>query len=341
MAASQIVLHAKIVHILEKEKNNLILTDFEENYTQAENKMYAKLYKSVASNEFLRKAKYNNYNESQIRKLVEGILYDREKFVDNSKEIAKLLFDEVSISEDAESGSVAVCLFTVDDEKKVGVFKLDFKKNLSSEVKKTSNGKSVDIVEHTNSLTSSLKSNQAVLFGVTGVNDEFNFEILDKEAEKSGAENSFFLDNFLDAQKVEDDSYKTKVLKDATENFITNYYYEDAKQAEDARRFLNHVFSTQNNITPEKLIEDLTDGDEDKVEILKEVFEEKNLMVDDIELDGEWLEKKIKTITKKLDNGFVLKGKLEDFNDTTKYMVTSNEDGSINITLKNIRLIEN
>jgi nucleoid-associated protein YejK len=303
--------------------------------------MYAKLYKSVASNEFLRKAKYNNYNESQMRQLVEGILYDRDKFVDNSKEIAKLLFDEVSISEDAESGSVAICLFTVDDEKKVGVFKLDFKKNLSSEVKKTNNGKTVDIVENNNSLSSSLKSNQAVLFGVTGVNDEYNFEILDKEAEKSGAETSFFLDNFLDAQKVEDDSYKTKVLKDAAENFITNNFYEDAKQAEDARRFLNYTLANHNNINPERLIEDLTDGDENKAEMLKEVFEEKNLLVDDIELDSEWLEKKMKTITKKMDNGFVLKGKLADFEDPTKYMVTKNEDGSINITLKNIRLIEN
>ena len=50
--------------------------------------------------------------------------------------------------------------------------------------------------------------------------------------------------------------------------------------------------------------------------------------------------KKIKNTTKKLDTGFVLKGKLEDFNDPMKYSVTKNNDGSINIILKNIKFIE-
>ena len=333
-----IVLHNKIIHILEKEKNNLILTDYESPSTPETEKLYTKLYKSVSKDEFLRKATFNNFESSQIRDLTESIIYYPETFVEKSKEIAKLLFNEMLTSNDIDSCSLAIALFTVKDEKRVGIFKLDFKKNLSSRIDNSSNGQVVDIVESTNSLSSSLKSNQAAILGVSGVNDDFNLYVLDKKAEKAES-NSTFIDNFLDATKIEDDDYKTKIFKQTTENFITNYFYEDAKQAEEARSYLNYILSNKDTVNPEEFINAIVE-DEYKKEIIEEIFTEKNLN-EDIALDKTWIEKKTKTITKKLDTGFVLKGKLEDFNDTTKYVVTKNDDGSINLMLKNVRLIEN
>lgn len=90
-----IVLHNKIIHILEKEKNNLILTDYESPSTPETEKLYTKLYKSVSKDEFLRKATFNNFESSQIRDLTESIIYYPETFVEKSKEIAKLLFNEM------------------------------------------------------------------------------------------------------------------------------------------------------------------------------------------------------------------------------------------------------
>lgn len=334
-----IILHNKIIHILDKEKSNLILTDYESPSTPETDKMYVKLYKSVSKDEFLRKATFNNFESNQIRDLAESIIYYPETFVEKSKEIAKLLFKDMLSSTEIESCSLAVALFSVKDEKKVGIFKLDFKKSLSSKIDTSSNGQIVDIVESNNSFSSSLKSTQATLIGATGVNDEFNLEVLDKKAEKSGA-SSIFIDSFLDATKVEDDSYKTKIFKQTTENFITNYFYEDAKKAEDARSYLNYVLNNKNTISPNEIIEQIVEDDEYKKEIIEELFEEKNLK-DDISVDTAWVEKKTKNITKKLDIGITLKGKLEDFEDPMKYSVSKNEDGSINITLKNVRLIEN
>ena len=79
--------------------------------------------------------------------------------------------------------------------------------------------------------------------------------------------------------------------------------------------------------------------EEDKKEILEELFLEKNL-TESIDLDRKWLDKELKTLTKKLDIGFTLKGSKEDFNDPMKYSVSKNADGTINITLKNVQLIE-
>lgn len=334
-----IVLHNKIIHILEKEKSNIVLTDYEAPSTPETDKMYIKLFKSVSKDEFLRKATFNNFESSQIRDLTESIIYYPDTFVEKSKEIAKLLFDEMLTSSDLDSCSLAIGLFSVDDEKRVGIFKIDFKKNLSSRIANSSDGQVIDIVESNNSFSSSLKSNQAIIIGATGVNDDFNLYVLDKKAEKAETQSSF-IEKFLDASKIEDDNYKTKVFKQTMENFITNYYYEDAKKAEDARSYLNYTLSNKNTINPEEFAKEIVEEDEYKKEIIEELITEKNLN-EEISLDKQWIEKKTKTLTKKLDTGFVLKGKLEDFNDTTKYSVTKNDDGSINLILKNVRLIEN
>lgn len=332
------ILHNKIVHILEKESNNLILTDYELASNPDADKLYTKLYKSVATNEFTRRATFNNYNESLVRRLSEEIIYDTSKFVENSKEIAKLLFDETLLSPDMESCSLAIALFSVKDEKKVGIFKIDFKKNLSSKINDSDDGRvAIDIVESNNSFSSSLKSNQAFIIGSTGINDEFHILVLDKDAEKNGSDSSF-IDKFLDATKLEDDIYKTKVFKQTAENFITNYFYEDAKEAEDARNYLHYNLSNKESINPEQFIKDIV-KDEDKREIAEELFQEKNLTAP-IEIDKKWIEKKLKKRRFKTDNGFKLEGNSEDFDDPMKYSVTKNKDGSINITLKNIKLIE-
>lgn len=335
-----IVVHNEAISILRKETNNLVVSDVARMITPETEKLYTKLYKSVSSNQFTRKATFNNYNESQIRQLSEEIIYGTGDFMENSKEIAKLLFDEILLSPDMDSCSLATVLFSVKDEKKLGVFKIDFKKNLSSEIVDTDNGMvAINIVESNNSFSSSLKSNQAFIIGATGANDDFHLLVLDKDAEKSGVD-STFIDKFLDASKIEDDDYKTKVFKQTAENFITNYFYEDAKKAEDARDYLYHTLSNKEDINPQNFINEMMKNEEeDKKEILEELFLEKNL-TESIDLDRKWLDKELKTLTKKLDIGFTLKGSKEDFNDPMKYSVSKNADGTINITLKNVQLIE-
>lgn len=332
-----IVLHNKIVHILNKESNTLVLTDYEAASNQEIDKMYIKLYNSVNKNDFTRKASFNNYNENLIRKYSEDIIYHPDTFVENSKEIAKLLFDEVSINQDMGSCSLAIALFSVKDEKRLGVFKLDFKKHLSSVVNDSSSGKVVDIIETSNSLSSSLKSNQAFIIGATGINDDYHIKVLDKDAEKNHLESSF-INNFLDATKIENDDYKTREFKETVDNFISNYFYATPKEAEDARHLLNYTLRNKEEINPVQFMESLV-KDEDKKEIINEILEEKNLDKDII-IDSKWTQKKTKTITKKLDNGIIVKGKYEDFSDPTKYSVTKNKDNTINIVLKNIKFIE-
>ena len=53
-----------------------------------------------------------------------------------------------------------------------------------------------------------------------------------------------------------------------------------------------------------------------------------------------WVEKKLKKRSIKTDNGFDIKGNLEDFEDPMKYSVRQNEDGTVDIIIKNVSFFE-
>lgn len=76
---------------------------------------------------------------------------------------------------------------------------------------------------------------------------------------------------------------------------------------------------------------------------LKESFKE--LMVDrgietNFNIDKKWVEKKLKKRSIKTDNGFDIKGNLVDFEDPMKYSVRQNEDGTVDIIIKNVSFYE-
>ena len=163
------------------------------------------------------------------------------------------------------------------------------------------------------------RQKQCALIGVSGMNDEYQLRLLDKDAEKAETE-SKFITEFLNAERVDDDKYKTKVFKNTAENWITNTLKE--KHEIDLNEFV------ENSIKSDELKESFKEHMEDKG--LDESFN----------IDKKWVEKKLKKRGIKTDNGFDIKADLTDFEDPMKYSVRQNPDGSIDIVIKNVRFYE-
>ena len=317
-----ISLHKTIIHILNKEQQNLTLTDYEIPCTLEIDKMFTKLIKSVQRNESLRKATFNQFSKSKIKTLTEDIIYDEDSFVEKSQDLAQLLFDKT--------------IFNEDDELKVGLFKLDFKKNLSSEISLKDNGVVANIVQSNNSLSANLKSTQAAIIGVSGLNDEYHLEILDKNSKEVDSP-SVFIDKFLEAKKMEEDKHRMMKFKETVDTFLT-LQVSNLKEAEDARSILQYHLETKESIKAIDFVEKALVENSSK-EALKEILEEKNLSKA-IKIDKDFAKKKTKKTKKHLDTGFVLTGETALFDDPTKYQIHVKEDGSIDITLKNVSFIE-
>lgn len=339
-AKNDVVVHRTIVHYLNKETETLLLTDYENTSNVDLVKDFKKILKSVSKNEYSRKAVFEDYENNEIKKYAEAIIYNENSFVENSKEIAKKLYDIMQLSETIESGCLAIGLFTVNDEKQVGIFKIGFKKSYTKEIKQMDGNRCrVNMIKKDDLIPESMTTTQSAIIGESGVNDEYHLLVLDKNAEKEKLD-SDFIQKFLETHKVEDDVYRTKVLKETVENFIVNAYADNVKKGEDIRSYFTKTLRDEMVVTPNEVVDAIIE-DEDKKEVLVEVLNEKIENLDGaMELDKTWIDKKIKNRSFKTDTGFSVKGKMEDFEDPMKYSLTKNPDGSVNIVLKNIKFFE-
>ncbi len=331
------IIHRFVVHILDKESDTPILNDYEGRVSPEVDKFFQKVINKVVKDDDLRKAKFNNYEDNLIRNCCEQIIYDENTFLQNSKEIASYLFDVMRVNADLVSCDLAVCLYTVKDDKYVAIVKLDYKKVFNHSIDFEDDKFNIQIQSNDISITESARAKHAAIIGCSGMNDEWQLRVLDKDAEKEERD-SKFVTEFLDASKIDDDSYKTKIFKKATDTFITNAFSDDIKKAEDVRGLRNYMLKENFVIDIDKFISN-SKLNKDVEESLKEYLEDKGIDKD-FNIDKKWVESKLKKRSIKTDNGFEIKGNLSDFEDPMKYSVRQNENGSIDIVIKNVNFYE-
>ena len=331
------IIHKFIVHVLDKNSDVPILNDFEGKINQEVDGFFQKVIKRVSKDDDVRKAVFKDYNDNVIKNCCEQMIYNEDTFLDNSKEIASYLFEIMKINSELESCDLAVCLYTIKDEKNIAILKLDYKKLYTHSIEFIDDKFNIQMVANEIGITETQKPKQCAFVGVSGINDEYHLRLLDKNSEKEGTDTKFIAD-FLNAERVEDDKYKTRVFKKSTENWITNALGENIKEAEDVRSILNYTLKEKQSIDLNEFVESSL-KDEDKKESFKELMEEKGL-VDNFSIDKEWVEKKLKKRGIKTDNGFDIKGNLTDFEDPMKYSMRKNENGTFDIVIKNVTFYE-
>lgn len=331
------VIHKFIIHVLDKNNDFPILNDFEGKINQEVDKFFKKTIKKVSKDDDLRKAIFNNYNENIVKNCCEQIIYNDETFVENSKEIASYLFEIMKINQEIDSCDLAVCLYSDKDEKNVAILKLDYKKLYTHTIEYVDDKFNIQMVSNKVGISETANQKQCAIVGVSGINDEYHFVLVDKDFEKKGLE-SKFLSEFLCATKIDDDKYKTKVFKNTTENWITNALSKDMKQAEDVRGMLNYSLKEKNDLEVNKFIKDAI-NDEDLRDSFKEHLKEKGIE-DTFSIDKKWIEKKLKNRSIKTDTGFEIKSNYTNFEDNMKYSIRKNENGTFDILIKNITFYE-
>ncbi|EQE56606.1 37-kD nucleoid-associated bacterial family protein [Clostridioides difficile DA00310] len=330
------IIHKFIIHVLDKNSDTPILNDFEGRVSQDIEAFFQKKISKVSRDNDIRTAVFNDYSNNLIKKCCEQIIYDESSFLNNSKEIAAYLFDVMKLNAILESCDLAICLYSQKDEKKVAILKLDYNNSYTHSISFEDDKFNIQMSKNEINIQETKTVKIAALVGLSGMNDEYHLKVLDKDAEKEEA-NSKFVTEFLNATRVKDDKYRTKKFKDTVENWITNVLGNDIKQAEDIRSILNYTLKEKHEIDIKDFVDKSIKDDELK-NSFKEHMEEKGLD-ESFSIDKKWVEKKLKKRNIKTDNGFEIKGNLTDFEDPMKYTVRQNQNGSIDIIIKNVNSI--
>lgn len=334
------LIHKFIIHVLDKNSNTPILNDFEGEINEEVQDFFEKHLSRALKDDDIKKAKFNE-GRNIIKECCEEIIYNELKFVDNSKEIALELFKTMKSNQNISSSDLAVCLYSIEDDKFVGILKLDYKKSYTHSIEFVDEKFKIQIIPNEVGLpTSSQKLKKCAFIGLSGVNDDYHLEVLDKDLVKNpDKEGDFFISNFLNCEVLMDDKDKTKIFKNSTEKWVKNSLYDDIETATVLRENLVQTLKQKEEVDINEFVSSVIEEDHLKESFIDHISRE-GIIEDNFTIDKNWVEKNLKKKSMKTDTGFEIKGSLEDFEDYFKYQIKKNSDGSLDLILKNIKFYE-
>ena len=144
-------------------------------------------------------------------------------------------------------------------------------------------------------------------------------------------DNSVFVKKFLNAEKIEDEAYKTKKFIRATNIWINNGI-PNCVEAEKVREARNYMLKEHSVMDLDEFSEKALDHEQDKLfKRFCEMYELENFTIDKTVVENKLKKRKIGTFS-----GFEISGRLEDFSDSMKFKIVRNTDGSCDLIIKNV-----
>lgn len=332
-----VIVEKAIMHILDLSGDEPLLTEFE---LELNDRIYEFLHKQIIKglNDF------NNFKgkfyspEGLMYKNVYRIIAEEEAFVESSKEIARHLFKILKKYDGIESCNLIACKFSSDSQDFLALLKLDYQTSFAHDIDFEDDKFKIKLVTQETGLPG-MKQKLSNM-GLFKLPSEDYFDMIYLEKPFKTIENEtirYFRDEFLQVSQVIDDTGATQIIKNSVEKWVRKNLKDDIDKAIDIRDNVNDIFINAGTLDVESVASDITDSNEEK-EMLLEELENKGIDVrSNIDIDKRWVEKKMKSKQIKTDTGFNIKGDYDFFNDSMRFEVKYNGDGSVNYIIKNVR----
>lgn len=311
-----------IVHMLDINLDKPMLADFVGKDYSDVDKFLKKLITKCQKHDETMRAKWK-YAEEFIQDCCKNIFEDENNFTNASKQIAAHYYDLMKNNNILEPVTLVICQYTVNATQNIAIMRLENKKTYSTTVDLIEDKFNINIIENKKTISTALK--QCALIHEDNLMSLYDLVILDKES----SEESIFKD-FLKAEIIRDDTYKTRVFIDIAQMYIdVGFKKMDKKEA--AIKTLECMLDTTSNMDINKFI-DLSGIDAD----IKKTLEKYDIY-DSFNIDKKVVEKEFKVRSIKTDTGFVIKNKFNAFRDSSKYRIVNNPDGTTDLLIKNIQ----
>lgn len=311
------IIHRYITHVLSKVSDEPILNDFEGKVNPQIDKFLQSIIKKVSKDDLLRRAKFDNTKDCIVRDCCESIIRNEETFIENSKEIAAYLFD---------------------------IMKLDYRAAYNRSIEFEDDKFNIQMKLNEELISDTKKPKQCALVGISSLNSEYDLEILDKDSEKENI-SSKFINDFLEAYKIDDDSYKTKVFIASVKACLSNAWIKDRHivnliKCDRAMEVLEHIALNNSVIDVKEIADEIFNSHEDKE--LKYNFIErfKKNDISRFNIDKKVAEKMLNNRNIKTNTGIKISAKLDDIRNNLNFTIKENDEGTYDLIVKNVEFVE-
>lgn len=328
-----------VIHILDTNGDEPVLNEFA---LELNDDIYKFLFKHLdkcLKDEELRYAKFNP-ERNIVKEIVQDYLNQIDNnLVDVSKELARQLFAIMKGNVNIPSCDLIIVSLITDQGPMIGILKMDYVKNFTHQVDFVDNKIGIGIVPQSAGLPASSQRIQKAAF-IKPIRDEQRFDlyVLDKQKKSKDDEEygaNYFMNSFLGCSVVTSERDMTKNFLKAAETWTRSNIQEDAGRAEEIRTTVKSKLKADETINISEISNELFSDDSQKKNDFA-TFVKGHVLEDEVAVDKVWVEKKLKRVRLKIDKDIDLYINEEAYHDGSRFEITRNGDGSINMTIKHV-----
>lgn len=326
----EIIINKVALNVLDRENNTTVLTERELELNEEVYQYFESHLLKILKDEEAKPA-YFGEEKNIVKELCKEIFEDEEQFVDNSNKLTQYLFRCMGTDEKEPSGDMAVCMFESQEGRFIAILKLNFTNSYCHYIKDKDGNPIVTVgVNRTGLPGLSQKVSKAVVIREFKDNGGYNMLVLDRDRD------GVFINSFLKCTFTRDRRENTKIINRVSEQFVRRAFKDNAQEAERFRTRLSDHLRSEDSFDVQKVAEenfnDIMVKNEFKAVMLSEGITE-----NDVPIDREWAEKKLRKKRLKVDKSIELYIDCEVYNDKDKFQIKRNGDGTIDIILKNVK----
>lgn len=328
---NEISIKKLIVHILDNTLDIPVLSEDEHPRDDDIDYFIQKHITRVFADGSLKPAEFGHDNK--IKTICQNLTASYEDFVEYTKEMSTVLFQIMKSQPDIPSGDVIFSIFTYENSKYLGIFKLNYKTSYIHYVQQLEEKSINSIIKQRTSLPNeNQKIDECILIDL----ESLEIKLAEKKYEIDGEKKFYISDMFLQCKSQKSEKEKIQILKKTTQDFVKAFYEDDfekmgtmkkavseslkSKEAIDVEEVANKVFKKNPELKKEYILSIEEKGLNEKEFKINEKNEKRNF-------------RKQKLVT---DTGIEINLPVELFNDREKVEFINNTDGTISIVLKNI-----
>lgn len=327
-----------VIHILDNNADSPILNEYALDLNEETYNFLLKHIQRCLKDEEL---KYAFFNEERniVKDLSQEYLNGENNILDVSKELARQMFILMRSKGSIPSCDLITVAFSTEYGMFLGIFKMDYIKNYLHNVLYVDDKIGIDIVPQFTGLPSSSSRIQKCAFiKAIRKDNQYDLMVIDKQSKSKNNEeygSNYFIDNYLGCTIIDNERDQTKNFVKVAEKWTQNALNEKADKQEEVRREIKKRLKEENIIDVQKFSEEVFQENPEIKESFMTFANEAGLN-ETINVDKEWVDKKLKRIRLKIDKDIDLYLSEEAYHDLQRFEIQRNGDGSINMILKHI-----
>lgn len=328
---NEIILKQAVIHILDNSSDTPVLNEFPMKLNEESYNFILRHIEKSLKDEEIRPCKFINSDNIVLQEIIKyGSHGD---LVSISKAIAARLFKIMREKGDISPCDLLIVEASIEGKSYICIMKLDYIKNYMHNIDFIEDKIGINIIPSLTGLPSLNQKVSKCAFVNVGENVE-DYELLVLERVLS-TETPFFSKDFLNCEFLITPRDDTKKFVDATEKW-TRKNVTAADYQERLRSSIKAKLKNEAVVNVDTLSQELFKDQEEVKENFKEFLTSKGTP-NEIQVDKDFINKKFKRVRLKLDKDMDIYVNEEVYNDSSRFDIERNGDGTINIVIKNVK----